>query len=138
MKVWIPLHDLSGQDGVSVRILFDLLRQRDPGFEVDAVRSGQVSESLLDLHRLEGTDSLRVLFAVLLDGVLDHLATTCSLEVVIDVGHLRALGVQEALKEQVVANGINLVQADEIAHQRSAHRSTTGADTNADALGVLD
>ena len=44
-------------------------------------------------------------------GVADHLAAAAVVEVDVDVGHRRALGVEEALEQQTVRDGIDVGDA---------------------------
>ena len=53
-------------------------------------------------HGPEGDDLADVLLAVLLGHVLDHLLPAAAAEVHVDVGQADALGVEEALEEEVV------------------------------------
>ena len=88
-----------------------------------ARRDAQHPRHVLDggarLHRPEGDDLAHALAAVALAHVLDHLAPALEAEVHVDVGHRHALGIEEALEEQV-----ELERADVRDLQRSRPRSS--------------
>ena len=54
--------------------------------------------------------------AVFVDDVVDHTATTFVVEVDIDIGHRDTVGIQEALKEEVVLDGVDVGDADTIGY----------------------
>ena len=63
-------------------------------------------------------------------------------EVQVGVGQVKALGVDEALEQEVEANGVNVSDADQVSDERTADRTATRADDDAVLLGphhqVLD
>ena len=66
------------------------------------------------LDRREGDDLGHVVGAVAVGGVLDHLAAVAVVEVHVDVGHLLATRIQEALEEQVVADRVEVHDAEAV------------------------
>ena len=62
-------------------------------------------------HGAEGDDLRDVLAPVLLGDVIDDLAAAVHAEVDVDVGHGDALGIQEALEEQLVLQRIDVGDA---------------------------
>ena len=94
--------------------------------------AGGVADALLALDRLERDDLRDVVGPVLLGRVADHLVATALVEVHVDVGHLDALGVQEAFEQQAVAQRIEVGDAQGVAHDRAGRRAS--ARPNADAL----
>ena len=83
------------------------------------------------LHRAEGDDLRDVLAAVLARDVLDDLAAAAFAEIDVDVGQRHALGIEEALEDQVVLDRIDVgdPQAirDEAAGRRAAARPNRDA-----------
>src|SRR4029079_4381719 len=67
----------------------------------------------------------------LLRGVPDHLAPVARVEVHVDVGHLAPPGVEHALEQQVVADGIDVDDAEAVRDARTgrAPPPRTDADT---------
>ena len=70
--------------------------------ERQAEHAAHVAEHALGLQRAEGDDLPDVVLAVLAGDVLDDLVAAVLAEVDVEVGHRHALGVEEALEEQVV------------------------------------
>ena len=73
-----------------------------------AEHPGRVAHRGPGLDGREGDDLGHVVRAVALGGVADHLAPVALVEVHVDVGHLLAARVQEALEEQVVADRVEV------------------------------
>ncbi len=69
--------------------------------------------------------------AVLLVDVLDHLAAAAHAEVDVDVGHADALGIEEALEQQVVAQRVDVGDAQRVGDQRAGGRAAPGPDRDA-------
>ena len=80
------------------------------------------------------TDSL----AVLLPHVLDHLAAPLEAEVDVDVGHRDALGIQEALEEEVVLERADVGDAERVRDQRARRRAAARSDRDAAVARRLD
>ena len=83
---------------------------------IDAVeRHAEDTAHVLDRgpgrHRAEGGDLGNALFAVLLLDVLDDLFAAVLAEVDVDIGRLGAVGIEEALEEQVVLERIDVADA---------------------------
>ena len=68
-------------------------------------------------ERVEGDDLRHLLAAVLLGDVLDDLAAAVHAEVDVDVGQADPLGVQEALEQQAVLQGIDVGDAHRVTDQ---------------------
>jgi len=79
-----------------------------------------------------------VIPAVLVGRVADHVAAVALVEVHVDVGHLLATGVQEALEEQLEADGIEVDDAQAVGDAAASGRTTAGADADAAFAGVAD
>src|SRR5207253_4419809 len=76
--------------------------------------------------------------AVLLGRVLDHLAPVAGVEVHVDVRHLLAARVQEALEQQVVPDRVDVDDPQAIGHAAPRRRPATGPDADALLAGVAD
>ena len=91
---------------------------------------GDVAHDRARLHRPERDDLRDVLAAVLVRDVLDHFAAPPLAEVDVDVGQRHALGVEEALEDQVVLDRIDVgdpqAVGDEAAGGRAAARARPG------------
>ena len=70
-------------------------------------------------HGAEGNDLGNVVAAVLLRDVVDDFAAAIHAEIDIDIRHGDALGIQEALEEQLVLQGIDIGDAEGVGDQRS-------------------
>ena len=90
------------------------------------------------LHRPERDDLRDVLAAVLAGDVLDDLAAPPLAEVDVDVGQRDALGVEEALEDQVVLDRIDVGDAQAVGDEAAGRRAAARADRNALLAGVAD
>ena len=92
----------------------------------------------LRLHRPEGDDLRDVLAAVLPRDVLDHLAAAPLAEVDVDIGQRDALGVQEALEDQVEVDRIDVGDPQAVGDQAAGGGAAARADRNALLARVAD
>ena len=90
-------------------------------------RAADVAHHGLRLHRPEGDDLRDVLAAVLARDVVDHLAAAPLAEVHVDVGHRDALGVEEALEDEIEVDRIDVGDAHAPRDERSGGRSAARA-----------
>ena len=108
-------HRLGDPVGVGVRDVHD---------------AGDVADDGARLHRPERDDLGDVLAAVLAGDVVDDLAAAALAEVDVDVGQRHALGIEEALEDQVVLDRIDVgdpqAVGDEAAGGRAAARARPG------------
>uniref|UniRef100_A0A6J7NAW3 Unannotated protein n=1 Tax=freshwater metagenome TaxID=449393 RepID=A0A6J7NAW3_9ZZZZ len=108
----------------------------------DAVRvaehAGRVSRRSARLDGGEGNDLRHVVAAVSLCRVPDHLVPIPGVEVHVDIGHGHTAGIEEALKDQVVLNRIEVRDPEAVRNRTARSRSPTGADTDPGIAGVLD
>ena len=99
--------------GTLLRAVGDGRVDREGDHLGDAVDLGQrhfedaadVADGAPGGHGPEGDDLADVLLAVLAGHVLDHLLPAAGAEVHVDVGQADALGIEEALEEEVVLEG---------------------------------
>ena len=69
-------------------------------------------------HGAEGNDLGHVFAPVFAGNVVNHLAPAVHAEINVNIGQGDALGIQEALKEQLVLEGVNVGDAHGVGHQR--------------------
>jgi len=89
-------------------------------------------------HLAEGDDLGHVVGAVLLGHVADHALATADREVDVDVGHRHPLGVEEALEQQVVAQGIDVGDPQRVGHERPRRRAPARPHRDPVVLGEPD
>ena len=94
----------------------ELVRDQ-PGDAVDigeahAERAAGVADGGLRAERAEGDDLSDAVAAVLLGDVANHLVATVVGEVHVDVGHLAALGIEEALEDELVFERVDVGDAE--------------------------
>ncbi len=70
-------------------------------------------------QRPEGDDLGHLVLAVLLHGVLHHVVPAVVGVVEVNVGHGDAAGVQEALEDEAVGDGVDAGDAQRVGHQRT-------------------
>ena len=92
----------------------------------------------LRLHRPERDDLGDVLAAVLPRDVVDDLAAPPLAEVDVDVGHRDALGVEEALEDQVEVDRIDVGDAHAPRDERRGRRAAAGPDRDVLLASVAD
>ena len=88
-------------------------------------------------HGAEGDDLGHVIRAIAPGHVFDDLAPAFEIEINIDIGHGDALRVQKAFEEQVVFQGIDAGDAQQVAHDGACAAAATGAHQNAMLFGVI-
>ncbi len=82
-------------------------------------------------HRPEGDDLRHVLASVLARHVVDDLAAPALAEVDVDVGQRHALGIEEALEDEVVLDRIDVGDAQAVGDEAAGRRTAAGADRDA-------
>ena len=97
----------------------------------EAQDSRRVPDPLLPLDRLERDDLRDVVGAVPVGHVLDDLVAAAHVEVHVDVGHLLALGVQEALEDQPVPQRVEVGDPQAVRDHRAGGRPAARADPDA-------
>src|SRR5207249_7787797 len=95
---------------------------------------GRVPERLLRLDGREGDDLRHAVLAVALGDVADDLAATTLVEVDVDVGHLLAAGIEEALETEPPADRVDLGDAEGVGDHRPSDGAT--ARSHPDAVGL--
>ena len=89
--------------------------------------AADVADDRLRLHRAEGDDLRDVLAAVLPRDVVDDLAAPPLAEVDVDVGQRHALGIEEALEDQVEVERIDVGDPQAVGDQAAGRRSAARA-----------
>ena len=135
---------LAGREAVGEARRAPLLRVRDQLGQPVADRvlvaedAGGVARRRAGEHLAEGDDLRHAVAAVLLGHVADHALPPAHREVDVDVGHGHALGVQEALEQQVVAERVDVGDRQAVRDDRAGRRATARADGDAVVLRVGD
>ncbi len=87
------------------------------------MRAADILQRRLRRHGSKSDDLRDALLAVRLAHVLDHFAAPPHAEIDVDIGHGNALGIQEALKQQVVLQRIDVGDPQRVAHQAARRRT---------------
>ena len=101
-------------------------------------RTANVAHGGTRRHRSEGGDLRHVVGSVFFLDVCDDLLASLVTEIDIKIGEGHTLGVQKALKEQIVAQGINVGDPDAVGHKASRPRATPGPHGDPLSLRVAD
>ena len=104
----------------------------------DVHRTANVFDRCLGRHGAEGDDLRHIFPAVFLGHVIDHFAAPVHAEIHVDVRQRNALGIQEALEEQLVLQGIDIGDPQRIGNQRARSRTAARAHRNAMLARVAD
>ena len=89
-------------------------------------------------HRAKGHDLGYMVAAVFLVYIVDDLLTALVAEVNIEVGHRDALRIQEAFKNQVIADGVNVGNANAVGSQAARAGAAPRPHGNVVAFGIVD
>ena len=89
-------------------------------------------------HRAERRDLRHRLGAVLLLHVADHAVAAILAEVDVEVRHRHALGIQEALEQEAVAQRIEIGDAEGVRDERAGPGAAPRSDGHAVALRPVD
>jgi len=100
--------------------------------------ASHVAHDRLRRHRAEGRDLRDALGAVFLLHVVDDAVATVLAEIYVEVGHRHALRIQEALEQQVVAQRVEVGDAERIGDERSRAGAAAGTHRNAVRLRPVD
>ena len=103
-----------------------------------AHRASHVFDHAARLELVERRDLSHRLAAVFFADVVDDLVAAIHAEVDVEVGHRDALGVQEALEEQAVRDGVEIGDAHRVRDERSRARAAARPDRDAALFGVAD
>ena len=104
----------------------------------DIHRAPHVFDRRLGRHGAEGDDLRHIFAAVFLGHVIDDFAAPVHAEIHVDIGQRNALGIQEALEEQLVLQGIDIGDPQRIGNQRARGRSAARSHRNAMLARVAD
>ena len=100
--------------------------------------AADVAHRRLGRHRAERRDLRHRIGAVLLLHVVDDAVAAVLAEVDVEVRHRHALGIEEALEQQRVAQRIEVGDAERIGDQRAGAGAAAGPDRHAVALRPVD
>ena len=85
---------------------------------------GHVLDGVLRGHTAVGDDMGHLVVPILVLHPLQHTATAVVIEVGVDIGQRDTVGVEEALEQQVILDGVDLGDAQTIGHHRPGRRAT--------------
>ncbi len=127
--------DVLGHDRRRQR-LGDAVGDREARLAV--VHPRRILQRRLGLDGAEGDHLGDPVAAPLVGGVAHHLAAAAVVEVDVDVGHRRALGVEEPLEQQPVLDRVDVGDAQRVGDQRTGGRTAAGADPDVHRPRVVD
>ena len=78
-------------------------------------------------HRIKRDHLCYAVLAIFVCHILNHFFTAIIREVHVDIRHIRALGVEEAFKGQLIPEGVNIRNAQRVGQQASRGRTSRGA-----------
>ncbi len=114
-----------------VRARGNLLRDAIDFGERQVERATDVADDRARRHRPERDDLRDMIAAVAASRVFEDALASLHAEVDVDVGHRHARAVQEAFEKEVVAQRIDLRDAEQVGHDRSRRRSAPRSDGDA-------
>ena len=97
-----------------------------------------VAHHALGLHGAEGGDLRHAVLAVGIDHVLDDFHAAAFAEVHINIGQAHAFGIEEALEQQVVGDGVEVGDAQRPGHEAARRRTAARPHGDAVVLGPVD
>ena len=97
-----------------------------------------VAQHRLGRHGAVGDDLADLVAAVAAGHVVDHLVAAVHAEVDVEVRHRHAFGIEEALEQELVAQRVEVGDAQRPGHQRAGARAATRADRDALAPRPVD
>ncbi|VWC24279.1 hypothetical protein BTE28158_06003 [Burkholderia territorii] len=127
-----------GDGHVLARLERDQLRDAVGEHVAEVEHAADVAHGGLRGHRAEGGDLRHGVRAVFFLHVLDHAIAAVLAEVDVEVGHRHAFRVQESLEQQVVAQRVQIGNAERVRDQRTGARAAARADRHAVVLRPVD
>ena len=97
-----------------LQLVWNHLRQPVALAVAQAHHATHIADDGLRAHRAEGDDLRDGIAAVLLADVFDDIGAAVIGEVDVDVGRIDALGIEKALEEQAVADGIDVGDLEQV------------------------
>ena len=133
-----------------IRALFERLLQSDAQLLGDHLGDGihisvgqvhdtsHIADHPAGCHCPEGDDLHHAVPAVFFRDIIDDLTPALEAEIHVDIGHGHALGVEETLKQEVIADGVNICDPQRIGDNRARRTSAPGADHDPVLTGKID
>ena len=100
--------------------------------------TAHVTDGVAGGHGAKGDDLRHMVSTVFPIDVVDDFLTALIAEVHVEVGHTDTFGVQETLEDEVVADGIDVGDADAVGCNAACTGTTARPHRDALALGVVD
>ena len=101
-------------DWLGLRLGRDQARRLIDQRQIDVERASYVADGGFRAERPEGDDGGDFIFAVFARRVVDHFGAAVVGVVEVDVGHTDATGIEEALKQQVILNRVDVGDAEAV------------------------
>ncbi|ERJ36251.1 hypothetical protein L810_0713 [Burkholderia sp. AU4i] len=137
LKLRLLLHRV-GDRHVLAGLERDQLRDTVGEHVAEIEHAADVAHGRLRGHGAEGGDLRHGVRAVFFLHVLDHAIAAVLAEVDVEVGHRHAFRVQETLEQQVVAQRVEVGNAERVRDQRTGARAAARADRHAVVLRPVD
>ena len=141
----LPGHGVAGDLAAEFRRLRDRVVERDVELVGDhlreavglgvrqAVHARDVADHHLGAERAVGDDVGDAVVAVFRPHVIDHLAAAAHAEIDVEVGRRNALGIQEALEEELEPERIEIGDAQDVGGEAAGARAAARAHRDARA-----
>ena len=97
-----------------------------------------IFERLLRFNGSEGDDLCNFILAIFLGHIVDHFGAAAIVKVHIEVGHRHAVGVEEALKNQIVIERVQIGNTHGVGDHRACAGATPWAHTDTVVLCPVD
>ena len=104
----------------------------------DAHHAAHIADGVAGRHGAEGDDLRHMVGTVLAVDIVDDFLSAFVAEVHIKIGHADTFRVQKALEDQVVADGVDIGNADAVGRNAACAGTTARAHRNALTLGIVD
>ena len=100
--------------------------------------AARIAHRRLRRHRAVGDDLADAIATVFLRDVVDHLVAADHAEVDVEVRHRHTFGVEEAFEQQVVADRVEVGDAERVGDKRTRARAASRPDRYCVLLGPVD
>ena len=100
--------------------------------------TAHIADCIAGSHGAKGNDLGYMVSAILAVDVVDHFLAAFVAEVHVEIGHTDTFRVQKALKDQVIADGVNVSDAHAVCCDTARTGATARAHRDPLALGIVD
>ena len=99
---------------------------------------GHIAHHSLRSHGAKGNNLRYRIATIVIRDITNHTIAVLHTKIDIEVGHGHPLGIEEALEQQIVLQGVQVSDIERISHQGAGTRTATGPDRNVVILGPFD